>query len=158
MAGDELKVEGVEQFYALSKALKEAGRGELRKELNKGLRESVKPLVRKTRSAARSDLPKRGGLASQVAKEPQRVQVRTGQRTAGVRLVVARKRGAARSTNRGRLRHPVFGNRDRWVTQTVKPGWFDDTIRRDERRIRRDAVAVLSTIADKIVADARSGS
>lgn len=29
--------------------------------------------------------------------------------------------------NRGEWRHPVFGNRDVWVTQRVTPGWFDRT-------------------------------
>lgn len=30
--------------------------------------------------------------------------------------------------NYGRWRHPVFGNKDAWVTQTVGPvGWFDGT-------------------------------
>lgn len=31
--------------------------------------------------------------------------------------------------NYGRWRHPVYGNGDKWVTQTVGPvGWFDGTI------------------------------
>lgn len=157
MAEPDIRIEGTEQFLALSKALKHAGRGELRKELGKGLRKSVKPLTKETRSVARRDLPSRGGLADQVAREPQRVQVRTGRKTAGVRLVVGKKRGGARMTNRGRLRHPVFGNRDVWVTQPVKPGWFDDTIKADEKRIRKDALAVLDTIADQIVRDAKRG-
>lgn len=151
----DLELQGVEQFLALSKALKHAGHAQLRKDMNKGLSSAVKPLVKKTRSAARTQLPKGGGLAQQVAKEPQRVQVRTGRRTAGVRLVVQRKRGAAWATNRGRLRHPVFGNRDVWVTQPVPPGWFDDTIKQDERRIVRDAQGVLDTIVKQIVDDAR---
>lgn len=29
--------------------------------------------------------------------------------------------------NRGQWRHPVFGNRNVWVTQRVTPGWFDAT-------------------------------
>lgn len=152
---DDFELQGVEQFYALSKALKHAGHKQLRKDLNKGLREAAKPLVKKTRSAARSQLPSGGGLAQQVAKEPQRVQVRTGSRTAGVRLVVQRKRGAAWATNKGRLRHPVFGNRDVWVTQAVPPGWFDDTIKKDQRAIVRDAQGVLDTIVGQIVDDAR---
>lgn len=151
----DLEVRGAEQFIALSKALKHAGKGQLRKDLNSGIRVAVKPLVAKTRSAAKDQLPSSGGLAQQVAKEPQRVQVRTGAKTAGVRLGVQRKRGAARSTNRGRLRHPVFGNRDVWVTQSVPPGWFDDTIKRDVRRIRQEVEGVLDTIAKQIVNDAR---
>lgn len=154
MAAD-FEVHGVEQFYALSKALKHAGHAQLRKDMNKGLGAVVKPLQKKTRSAARAQLPSGGGLAAQVAKEPQRVQVRTGSRTAGVRLVVLRKRGAAWATNRGRLRHPVFGNRDVWVTQPVPAGWFDSTIKQEQRTIVRGAQGVLDTIVEQIVDDAR---
>lgn len=156
--GVELQVEGAEQFLALSKALKHAGRGELRKELNRQLRVTAKPLIKETRAVARATLPQRGGLAAQVAREPQRVQVRTGRKTAGVRIVVGRKRGGARMSNRGRLRHPVFGNRERWVTQPVPAGWFDETLKGKERAVRKDVVAVLSTIAEQVVKDARSSS
>lgn len=33
--------------------------------------------------------------------------------------------------NKGKWRHPVFGNTDNWVTQTASPaGWFDETFNR----------------------------
>jgi hypothetical protein len=36
----------------------------------------------------------------------------------------------ARGSNRGRIRHPVFGHRDRWVEQTYEPAtnWFYDAV------------------------------
>ena len=149
-------VTGADDFYRLSKALKAAGRTELRKELNAELRKAGKPLIDRTRAAARSDLPSRGGLAAQVAREPQRIQVRTGARTAGVRVVVGRRRGGARGANRGVIRHPVFGNRDKWVNQRVEPGWFDKTLQRDAPDIARPAIeAAMQSIADKVVNEAR---
>jgi hypothetical protein len=158
----DFEVRGADQFLRLSKALKDAGRTELRKELTKGMRVAAKPLVAKTRAAARTQLPQRGGLADQVAREPQRIQVRTG-RDPGVRVVVARRRGGARSTNVGVVRHPVFadGSKTRskwtWTNQNVRPGWFDDTLRAESPAIRRDLERALETVADNIVREAKRG-
>lgn len=144
---------GADDFLRLSKALKHAGRTELRKELNRAMRVGAKPLIPKARAEALSRLPQAGGLARQVAKEPMRVQTRTG-RDPGVRIVVGKKNGGARSANRGFIRHPVFGNRERWVTQEVQPGWFDDPIRSGAPAIRKDIERALEDIADQVVRDA----
>lgn len=151
---DDFEITGTGDFLRLSRALKDAGRGELRKELNKGIRTAAKPVIAATRSEALSRLPQRGGLARQVAKEPQRIEVRTGARTAGVRVVVGRKRGGARGANRGVIRHPVFGNRERWVDQQVPPDWFDKPARRSAPRIRRAVERSMEAVADRIVRDA----
>lgn len=158
---DDFTVRGAEQFLALSKALKAAGRTELRKELNRELQLAGKPLIAVTREAARSMLPRSGGLADQVAREPQRIQVRTGEKTAGVRVVVGKRRGGARSANRGRVRHPVFGRSTQsrsewtWVTQQVEPGWFDRTLEREAPHIARPAVMrALESVAERVVREA----
>ena len=41
-----------------------------------------------------------------------------------------------RHMNRGRWRHPVFGNRDVWVEQTFTPGWFDKPVREYRPKVR----------------------
>jgi hypothetical protein len=90
-----------------------------------------------------------------VAKEPQRVQVRTGQNTAGVRIVVGKRRGGAQSTNRGVVRHPVFakdGKASAWVNQSVPSGWFDEPLEQWGPRLARPAIeAAMSTILEKVV-------
>lgn len=151
---DDFTVKGADQFVALSKALKHAGRTELRKELNKGMKQAAKPLVAKSRAEALARLPQKGGLAKQVAREPQRVQTRTGARTGGVRVVVGKKRGGAQMANRGFIRHPVFGNRENWVTQEVRPGWFDDTMKASAPDIRRELMAAMEAIAQQVVREA----
>ena len=155
---DDFRVEGAEKFLAASKALKAAGKTEMRKELNKSLRDAIKPLIPKTRAAARANLPTAGGLANLVAKAPQRVQVRTGQKTAGARLVVGKRRGnAARAANRGEIRHPVFadGSKSRdqwtWVTQKVDAGWFDETLGREASSVRPAVEEALENMAQRIV-------
>lgn len=129
-------------FVRASKALKAAGDRELRREFNKEVRRAVRPLTPLTRAAARETLPKSGGLAEIVARAPQRVQIRTGRETAGVRLVVVKRAGgAAWATNEGVVRHPVFGDRSRFVEQKVPGGWFDETLEKHAPTVARPAVA-----------------
>jgi len=151
---DNFRIEGAEKFLRLSKALKAAGKTELRKELNKSLKDAVKPLIPKVKDAARAKLPQRGGLARKVAASSVRPQVRTGQATAGVRLVVGKRRGsAAASTNRGVVRHPVFG-RNTWVEQQVTPGWFDATLEAEAPGETKQAIEqALETMFDKVRRD-----
>lgn len=47
--------------------------------------------------------------------------------------------------NYGRWRHPVFGNEDAWVTQTISPdGWFDGTF----AKMRGAAAVAIGTAID----------
>lgn len=147
---DDFEIRGAEQFLALSKRLKNAGETGLRKELNKALRNASKPLTLKTKAAARAKLPTRGGLAALVAGEPQRVQVRTGAGTAGVRIVVGKKGGGARAADAGLIRHPVFGT-STIVTQSVTPGWFSETAQDQAPQIRDDVATVLEDFTRKVV-------
>lgn len=155
-------ITGAEDFLKLSKALKHAGRTTLRKELNKGLREASKPLIASTRKAARERLPKSGGLAELVAKTPQRVQVRTGAQTAGVRIVVVKSKSGARRANRGVLRHPVFADssKDRrdwtWVDQKVNSDWFDGPLREGAPLVVPHLRAAMEKVAQQIVREAKS--
>lgn len=137
------------QFLRVSKALKAAGETQLRKDLHSGVRKAAKPLIPPARAAALARLPKRGGLAKLVSKAPMRVQVLTGRNRYGVRIAVANSRAAARTANRGTIRHPVHGNRDRWVEQKVPPGWFDDTMRAAAPAVRKDVEkAIEKTLND----------
>lgn len=147
---DDFTVRGAEQFLALSKRLKAAGEKELRKELNRGLREAAKPLAKLTKQEALRSLPSRGGLAALVASSPQKVQVRTGASTAGVRIVVGKKGGGARAADEGLIRHPVFG-KPVFVTQPVTPGWFSETADRNAPAIRDEVAAVLEDFTRKVV-------
>ena len=141
------EIKGAEKFLRLSKSLKAAGDLEMRKELNRSLREVTKPLIAETRLAARERLPKRGGLNVSVAKARQRVQIRTGAKTAGVRIVAS---GAVRGANAGVVRHPVFGNRARFVSQTVPGGWFDQTLESSAPQVRVEIQAAIGRVERQI--------
>lgn len=150
----DFEVKGAGGFLKLSKALKDAGRTQMRKELNKRLRTAAKPLIPEARASARETLPKKGGLADLVAHSPMRVQVRTG-REAGVRIVVGKDHSGARAANHGEIRHPVFGNRDAWVTQQVPSDWFDRPMRDSAPHIRPELEKAIRSVLEDIMRGAK---
>lgn len=162
-------VRGADDFLKLSKALKAAGEDKLRKELNKGIREGVKPVSVKAEKRLRESLPyapRGGGKAVS-----QTVQPRTG-RDPGVRVVVrygSKRASNAQSANsKGVIRHPVFADFDlnsgavgrkgwRWVNQSVPSakGWFDDTYRDAGPEVRRSIELAMQAVADEVVRKAK---
>lgn len=139
-------------FQRASKALKAAGDKQLRRELHKGVKKAARPLIGQAKAAARQQLPKAGGLNKRVAGSPMRTKVSTGRNRYGVRIEVVGVRGrAARASNRGMIRHPVYGNRERWVNQRVPKGWFDSTMRASAPAVRKEVQAAIDRTLREIV-------
>jgi hypothetical protein len=145
----------------------------LRRELMRGLKSGAAPLIPLVKEAAREKLPKGGGLNEQVASQKVRVAVRTGARTAGVRLVTTAPDTS--QTNAGFVRHPVFersydmatgkrvgsgtsgshrprGKNARWVRQEIPAaaGWWSETLARAAPVVTPELRAVMTLIADRI--------
>jgi hypothetical protein len=146
----DFQVNGADQFLRLSRAFKEAGRSDLRKELNKGLRDGVKPLTPLTRTAALRALPRGGGLNQLVAKTPQRVKVSTG-RDPGVTLIAGRKGSGAGGADIGVVRHPTFGNKAVWRETQVLPGWLTATVKTHIGDVIPALEQALERVAEKVV-------
>lgn len=124
-------VSGSRQLAELAARLKVAGARDLRLQLLRGMKAAAKPLVPKVQDAARNQLPKRGGLNEHVGGQRVSVSVRTGARTAGVRLTTTAP--DTQQTDSGIVRHPVFGNRKKWVVQKIPAatGWWSATLERE---------------------------
>lgn len=137
--------EGLVALKRQIKALNSDLRKEINRELNRALREGASSLIPKVAEAARRELPSSGGLAARVAAKRASVSLASGR----VRIMV--KGMDARSAERGRLRHPVYGNREVWVTQQIKPGWFTDEMRREAPKIRPRLVQAIETAAQRVV-------
>lgn len=148
-------VKGTSDFLKLSKALKEAGNKTLRKELHKAVTGSAKPLIPKVRQAARDKLPSKGGMNEHYARKAYRTQARTGQKSAGVRIVGPKT--DPRVDQQGRVTHPVFGRPNSTVVQNVPAakGFFSDTLAESGPQIRDDFLRALGEFTDRIVRDAR---
>lgn len=141
---------GANDFLALSRRLKEAGETGLRNELNKTMRNAAKPLIPKVREAARKSLPTAGGLNERIARKPYRAQTRTGEKTAGVRIVGTKV--DPRINESGRIAHPVFGRPRSTVVQVDagSKGYFSDTLRESGPEVRKAVVGALSDFAKQI--------
>ena len=148
----DFSVEGTNHLNALGAAFKAAGdegKG-LKRELLKEIRDETKPASEDVRRSAESLLPRRGGLAARVAGSRFSTSTRFGANTAGVRIVGKSGYNISRM-NAGTLRHPVFGNRSAWVTQSVRPHWFDQPIERAADHGLRDAVVrAISSMSERI--------
>lgn len=149
-------------FHRLSKALKQAGETELRKELHAGLRRAAKPLIPGAQQALSRALP--SGLKQRGNRTRLAVQVKTG-RDPGVTIgkrFNSRGSGIGHSNarlinDRGQFRHPVYGNEKVWVAQS-RPGgrgWFDDTMRRNAPSVRPEIERSIQNVIDEVVRRAR---
>lgn len=153
----DFSVTGADQFLKLSKALKAAGRTEMRKQLNKGMRTAAKPLIPIARAAFIAGLPHGGGAGEFVAAKRMRAATHTG-RDPGVSIVVAKE--DPRLDSEGRLVHPVF-NRKRadgkrvTVVQQVTPHIFSDAMSKEAPQIRGALEAAIEAVADQIVKEAK---
>lgn len=134
---------------------------ELKKRLSKELRAAAKPLVPITRKAIRAIPSSRSyraaGLRGRMSKAV-RIEVRPTGKQAGVRIRVD---GRKMPANQGSLpaymegskkpwRHPTYGNRTAWVTQSAKP-YFYKTLRPKAGPLARKAVnRVLTDVSKEI--------
>jgi hypothetical protein len=131
----DVQLRGGRDLARISRELRRMNNPELKKRFRQELRAAGKPMVPAVRAAIRQIPSKRGysadGLRGQMARAV-KLEVRTTGREAGVRLRVdGRKmpdqKKALQSYMEGvrsRWRHPVYGNREVWVTQPSKPYFY----------------------------------
>ncbi|MFC9700931.1 hypothetical protein ACFTWD_09595 [Streptomyces sp. NPDC056943] len=50
------------------------------------------------------------------------------------------------NSSNGRIRHPVFGNRRRWVNQHTTPLWWEKTVRQHTPRMTAEVERVLNDV------------
>lgn len=161
-----VRAEGAQQLQDLSRALKKAGRGDLRQELNSEIREASRPTVGNLYKNVRSIPTKgtEGGGPRQRGGKGLRQATSRGlavrQRATGVRIVV---KSSALPENQqtlpkyldgeikmfSRWRHPVYGNRNVWVQQNSHR-WFFETIRKHRAQFRKACFRAMDKIADRI--------
>ena len=152
MAAD-LTIVGADKFGRLAKALRAYGDKDLRRDLYAGINRAVKPLTLNVKARTQFFLP--NPYAVDLVKSL-RVQVRRrGGRDPGVRLraVAKTKSGRERNLtalNRGRLRHPLYGNRSFWFNQPVRAGWWDQPLLEGSDEVRREIVNVIDDIGKKL--------
>lgn len=152
MTSDDLK--------ALNRALRKEEDGkQLRKDLRTNMRAVLEPVRDQAREAVKA-MPSHGhagpNLRAAVARKTV-VEVRLAGRFTGVRVLTRKTpnlrafRSAPRHINAGKWRHPVYGNRNKWVTQkSGAKNWFDGTVRKHMPKYSRAVQAALDDVAKRI--------
>jgi len=145
---------GAQAFYELSKRLKQVGgtgKGSLRSEMTKALKQAAKPMPKAVKDAAREQFPKRGGLNNVVAKRTPKVVTRTGATTAGVRI--QEPKSDPRMNSQGRIYHPLFGRKGSDVVQIAPgvKGYFDEATEGKSPEIRAEVTAVMVEFAQRLI-------
>lgn len=148
-------VTGAEQLGRLARAIRQAGDKDLQRELASGLRRAVRPMQREFKQVAGQVLPYRGGLAEFVVAGMRfRSKVSVG-KSPRVRITASLPGHDLDAMNRGRLRHPTFGHRDgaHWVTQEIRPGFWDDAGTLAAEDARKEIDKAVDIVAAKLEAN-----
>lgn len=143
----------------ISRELNRMGEAEIKKRFRKELRGVAQPFVPLVRNSIKSIPSKRpysaDGLRGRLSKAT-RVEVRTVGRDAGVAIRVDGRKmpSKMKALPKGmegtkRWRHPVFGNREVWVTQQGHP-YFFKVVRPAAAAGRRAASRVVDSITRDI--------
>lgn len=143
------------ELAEVARNLRQAGDTELLAELKDGINQAVADVPREILDRLPEYLPNR--YAAVLSRD---ISIRISNRTrygAQTVSITAPERGA-RSVerrrllrlNRGTLAHPLFGNRERWFDQAVKPLFFDEPISDRAPEIRQSIEDALNRVEDKI--------
>lgn len=127
---------------------------EMRREITREMRAPMTRVAAKQRAAARAMRGKRAvpsEWATQAGRDVRVDLVLTGQRPrAAIRVRRSSDGRGPWHLNRGKWRHPYYGNRERWYEQRVTKGWFDDTGRRERAGLIADTTKELNRAADRL--------
>ncbi|MGW3024834.1 hypothetical protein [Streptomyces sp. NPDC001221] len=152
----------------LSRRLRAAGGENIRSSMHRRIRRAAEPLrddlqstmrgldIRSQGRSARSGGPSMNArpLRATIA-DAIRISVRTGS-SPGATVWLDKGRmppdlkNVPAQLNQGRLRHPVFGNRRRWVNQYASPPWWDTTVRNHQSRMEQEVARILDDVRHRL--------
>lgn len=121
----------------------------IRKEMFQGLNRVSKDVRGEMKEAIPAALPTRGGLSASVQGS---TRSNTSARAGGVTIWFKNRKHDIRTLTGRRLRHPVWGNRRKWVNQTegVQPSIFMGEFDKQKPEVQRAILRVMNDIARKV--------
>lgn len=151
--GFEVKVAGGAELRQVQNKLRAVGDKGLGKQMGKALRDAARPLQPAVRKEAVAAMP--SGYGPTLSRSLRfRTAIKETAHTADVTVRVhgqgRKERRMVPALNRGRLRHPLYGNRDWWFDQRVRSGFVDRPADRLMPEAVRQMRAVISYVADQI--------
>jgi len=147
-----ISTNGTEKLVRLAMAIKASGDKNLQRELTAAMRRASRPLLRSARQGAIQILPYRGGLAETVAASRFTAQVRANSNGAALQITAV-GRYQLSSMDEGHVRHPVYGHRQTWVSQRIRPGWFTKPLTIDAPKQRRELDRAVYDVAQQLEAE-----
>lgn len=164
MAGS-VRILGTGQLITLSRRLRSAGGPRLRANFARRVRRAAEPLQRNMREAiltmplqaeARRTRPGGSSPTNRPFRQMLAGGVRLSVRTTGnpgARVWIDRSRIEPKARNvlnqidnTGRLRHPVFGNKRRWVNQRAPADWWGRQVREATPRMQAEIERILGDV------------
>jgi hypothetical protein len=164
-----VQIVGTGQLLELQRRLRAAGHENLRASMQRRIRRAAEPLKADMQQTIRSlriqSQPRKAGSrgGSSPTSRPLRATiaaaVRISVRTTGspgARVWIDRGslpsdlRGMPAALNSGRIRHPVFGNRRRWVQQNTTPLWWEATVRKHTPRMTAEVARVVDDVRNRL--------
>ena len=149
----DVEVHGADDLDALVKKIRtHADAKALRKELYSGLNRVTKDMRGELVEVIPAALPNRGGLANLIKSKTTSRTTAKGGNWPGVSMRFQSKGHDIRLLTGQRLRHPVFGNRNTWVTQLkgVDPAVVTAKFEEQTPAARDAVLRVLNEIARKV--------
>jgi hypothetical protein len=147
----DVEVRGAEKLTELGRAMKTADKA-MQREVRAALREAVKPAIAAARLRARQTLPHSGGLGQYIGRSRINTQIKMGSQVASLRVT---SKSHNPRIDRGVVRHPVFGHRDRWSEQRVPEGWFSQPMTQLGPELRRELLQSMDRLAEQMRKAAR---
>jgi len=139
-----LEIQGQKELAALAAGLHKAA-ATFQNDMLTSVADAVKPLQSSVPRSALSTLPKRGGLAKRVAASRYSIQ-----RRGNIIRFATTNAYNIKQMDAGTVRHPVYGNRAKWVSQSVPPSWWTKPITQETPRIVRDMQREMQRIVNRI--------
>lgn len=138
-------VDGTAQFRELARKLKQAADKDLPDEMYSTVRDAMTPLQDQIRLSAVAVLPRRGGLGALIAQSPISISKRPG----GISLKGSSGHDIA-ALDRGRARHPLFGDKTHWYIQPVPAGWWSTPTERSKPSIQAAVEQAMENVKRKL--------
>ena len=135
----------VSEYMDLQSRLKSA-EPKVKRLLRKRLREAAKPLAEHTIKTGAQEMPQRGGLSALVQARGKASVALLGSSVA----LKLRDKYSLRAMEAGRLRHPVYGNRKKWVTQPVPANAFSRAFQSGAPEARATVAQAVTDIIEEI--------
>lgn len=145
------EVRGADDIDALVRRVKAHGDAKaIRREMMRGLNRATKPIRDDMRENLADRLPRRNGLAALIAGDFSANTTAKSGRYAGISIFTKSRGHDLRSIERGRLRHPLFGNRGYWYDQPINDKPLEAALEENKDTARREALRVMDDIARKV--------